>query len=199
MWLHLQCLYALHRIEGAISQRLNVVIVKRQQAEAVQIAKGILAYTGDFIGIQQEKLQWCKSFKYAWGQILYFIAIEHAKKMREREKRTNKKTLKICIHIGICTIYVCLCVYCVRQKWTCFLNKDKMYDIKWYKTIVWAIVADEAICVVGRVWVCVCVNSVGIRRKCRRICCCKEDCRLKCKKWQNTSYSHKHISKYVSS
>lgn len=32
-----------------------------------------------------------------------------------------------------------------------------MYDIKWYKTIVWAIVADEAICVVGRVWVCVCV------------------------------------------
>lgn len=87
---HLQCLYALHCIKGAISQRLNVVIVKRQQAEAVQIAKGILAYAGDFIGIQQEKLQWCKSFKYAWGQILYFIAIEHARKKNKRTEKTLK-------------------------------------------------------------------------------------------------------------
>lgn len=58
---------ALHGVECAISQRLNVVVVQREQAEAVQVAEGILAYAGDLVGIQQQQLQRAESFEHARG------------------------------------------------------------------------------------------------------------------------------------
>lgn len=78
---------ALHGVECAISQRLYVVVVEREQTEAMQVAEGILAYAGDLVGIQQQQLQRAKSFEYARGQILYFIAIQHT----ESDKNKSKK------------------------------------------------------------------------------------------------------------
>lgn len=64
---YLHCFDALHGVECAISQRLNVVVVQREQAEAVQVAEGILAYAGDLVGIQQQQLQRAESFEHARG------------------------------------------------------------------------------------------------------------------------------------
>lgn len=80
---------ALHGVECAISQRLYVVVVKWEQTEAMQVAEGILAYAGDLVGIQKQQLQRAESFEYARGQILYFIAIQHA--ASKREKKTSWK------------------------------------------------------------------------------------------------------------
>lgn len=81
---------ALHGVECPISQRLNVVVVKWEQTEAVQVAEGILAYAGDLVGIQQQQLQRAKSFEYARGQILYFIAIQHAVSEKTELKKTKQ-------------------------------------------------------------------------------------------------------------
>lgn len=64
---YLHCFDALHGVECAISQRLNVVVVQREQAKAVQVAEGILAYAGDLVGIQQQQLQRAESFEHARG------------------------------------------------------------------------------------------------------------------------------------
>lgn len=48
-----QCLNFFHRIEGSFSQRLNAVVIKRQQADGNQISEGIFSYAGNFVCIQQ--------------------------------------------------------------------------------------------------------------------------------------------------
>lgn len=58
---------ALHGVECAISQRLDVVVVQREQAQAMEVAEGILAYARDLVGVQQEQLQRAKSFEHARG------------------------------------------------------------------------------------------------------------------------------------
>lgn len=58
---------ALHGVECAISQRLDVVVVQGEQAQTVQVAEGILAYARDLVGVQQQQLQRAESFEHARG------------------------------------------------------------------------------------------------------------------------------------
>lgn len=58
---------ALHSVECAISKGLDVVVVEGEQAEAVQVAEGILAYARDFVGVQKQQLQRSQSFEHARG------------------------------------------------------------------------------------------------------------------------------------
>lgn len=48
---YLQCLNAFHRLECSISQRLNIVVIQRQQTKTMQIFKWIFPYARYFICI----------------------------------------------------------------------------------------------------------------------------------------------------
>lgn len=53
----LQSLDALERVERAVGQRLDVVIVQREQAQILQILEGVLPHAGYLVRVQQQQLQ----------------------------------------------------------------------------------------------------------------------------------------------
>lgn len=55
--IYLQRLDALERVEGTVGQRLNVVIVERQQAQIMQILESIPSHATDFVRVQQQQLE----------------------------------------------------------------------------------------------------------------------------------------------
>lgn len=48
-----QGLYGSERREGALCQRLDLVVVERQQREVLQVLEGVGAHAVDLVGVQQ--------------------------------------------------------------------------------------------------------------------------------------------------
>lgn len=76
--MYLQCLDALHRVERAVRQRLDVVVVQRQQTEAVQVAERVLADARDLVGVQQQQLQRRQAAEHVGGQVFDLVAVQDA-------------------------------------------------------------------------------------------------------------------------
>jgi hypothetical protein len=73
----LQRLNLLECIERAVGERLDIVVVQREQAQAGQILERVLADARDLVGVEQQQLQRCQSLEHTGRQLLDLVAVEN--------------------------------------------------------------------------------------------------------------------------